>query len=461
MARRGGLAALPALAAFCLGLCVAGTAPAATWYFSPGGSDSLGNGSRAAPWSDPSYHNASYQPGDRLEIDPGTYVPRWGWALTASGNAAGGYITLQCAADHTSKIRAAAAFLPAISVTHGGAYWDITGCDVMATGSDGSAIAVTGGFSGPFGALHHIVIENNIVHDSACNGILAQGRGNAGQPVDYLILRNNIVYGNAASAPGGDAAAMAGGCSGISVTAPEPYDSQPGYHLLVQQNIAYNNLACAACRPVTTVGNGVVLDDFRHAQNPGQPYRAAALVENNLIFNNGGNGIQVSLSDNIRIRHNTSWGNLQDREHCAGGYEIGAVMSSNIIVTNNIAQATRDRMCNGRVSALYEFGADQATGDLFDWNLAHGVGGSPVAADNSVRFAWGPHNQIGPDPALTAPVSPKGPLPVSQIVAGFVPKRSSPALLHGTTTDSPAIDLLGGKRRLAGAADLGAIQVGP
>lgn len=436
-----------------LGLCLAGGADAATWHFSPTGSDLHGNGTQTAPWSDPSYHNGSYQPGDRLEIAAGTYTPRWGWMLTASGSAAGGYITVHCAADHASLIRVAAPYQAAIAVTHGGAYWDIAGCDVVSTGMNASAIAVGGGFSGPFGALHHVVIENNILHDSACHGVAVEGRGNAGQPVDYLIIRNNIVYGNAASAPRG--------CSGISLDAPTPYDSQPGYHLLVQQNIAYNNIACAACKPVTTAGNGVVLDDFRHAQTPGQPYRAPALVENNLIFDNGGNGIQVSLSDNIRVRNNTSRGNLQDRNHCAGGYEIGTVMSSNITVTNNIADATRTKMCNGPVNALYEFGADQSTGDLYDWNLAHGPGATPVAADNSVKFAWGPHNLIGVDPALTAPVSPSGPLAVAQILAGFVPKQSSPALRHGTPSDSPAVDLVGTKRRSLGSADLGAIQVGP
>ena len=118
-------------------------------------------------------------------------------------------------------------------------------------------------------------------------------------------------------------------------------------------------------------------------------------------------------------------------------------------------------MCNGQISALYEFGGDQSTGDLFDWNLAHAVGPVAAAFDSSVKFAWGPHNLVGPDPQLTAPVTPTGPLALSQIVAGFVPKRSSPALLHGTAADSPMIDLLGTKRRLAGAADLGAIQVGP
>ena len=453
MTSAGRITSLLLLTVFWLCLGLAGPAVAATWYFSPVGSDDVGNGSQSAPWNDPSDHNGSYRPGDRLEIAPGNYNPRWGWALTASGSAAGGYITLQCAPDHASRIRAAVPFQAAIAITHGGAYWDIAGCDVVATGVDGSAIAIAGGYSGPFGALHHIVIENNIVHDSSCNGISVEGRGNAGQPVDYLIIRNNIVQGNAVSAPRG--------CSGISIDAPIPYDNEPGYHLLLQQNIAYNNLACVTCRPVTTAGNGLVLDDFRHAQTSGQPYRAASLVENNLIFNNGGNGIQVSLSDNVRIRHNTSRGNLQDRNHCAGAYEIGAVMSANIIVTNNIADATRAKMCNGQISALYEFGGDQSTGDLFDWNLAHAVGPVAAAFDSSVKFAWGPHNLVGPDPQLTAPVTPTGPLALSQIVAGFVPKRSSPALLHGTAADSPMIDLLGTKRRLAGAADLGAIQVGP
>jgi parallel beta-helix repeat protein len=435
----------------CLGLH--NPAVASTWYFSPAGSDDAGNGSQSAPWNDPSDHNASYRPGDRLEIAPGTYNPRWGWALTASGSASGGYIILQCAPDHGSRIRTAAPFQAAIAVTHGGAFWDIAGCDVTATGMDGSAIAVAGGYSGPFGALHHVVIENNVVHDSSCNGIAVEGKGNSGQPVDYLIIRNNVVEGNAASAPRG--------CSGISIDAPVAYDNEPGYHLLLQQNIAYNNLACGTCKPVTTAGNGVVLDDFRHAETAGQPYPAASLVENNLIFNNGGNGIQVSLSDNVRVRHNTIRGNLQDRTHCAGGYEIGVVMSANIVVTNNIADATRARVCNGLATALYEFGGDQSTGDLFDWNLAHGVGPVTVAYDNSLKFAWGSHNLVGQDPRLAGPVTPTGPIAPSQIIAGFVPTRSSPALQHGTPSDSPATDLVGTRRRVSGAADLGAIQVGP
>jgi hypothetical protein len=453
MSTKGLHAALAALAIVWIGLLAGVPAVAASWYFAPNGSDAAGNGSRGMPWLDPSFHNAQYQPGDVLDVAPGIYRPRWGWFLTASGSAAGGYITLRCAPQHRSMIRVDTPYMMGILVTHGGAFWTIDGCDVSATGTDGSAVAIGGGFSAPFGALHHIVVTNNIAHDSACGGIAVDGAGNGDQALDYVILRGNIVYGNAG--------ASARGCSGVSIAAPAAYDQAPGYHLLIQRNIVYDNSDCAPCHPVTRAGDGVALRDFRHSQTPGQPYAAASLIENNLTFDNGGSGIGVVLSDNVRVRNNTAWGDVRDDRHCDGGYEIGAVLSSHVAIVDNIAATVRSTVCRSRVIALFDYGGGLAEGDAIDWNIAHGLAGADVADDGAAGFAWGPHNQIGSDPMLAGPVSGHAPIAVSQIVAAFVPRSASPALRHGTVGDSPETDLVGTPRRTAAPADLGAIQVGP
>jgi len=363
---------------------------------------------------------------------------------------------MQCAANHASQIVVTSTWMSAIMITHGASYWDINGCDVSASGLNGSAIGIGGQFSAPYGALTHIIIENNVVHDSSCGGIAAAGNTNGGLPLDYLIIRGNVAYGNAKTA--------SYDCSGISIYEPKAYDQAPGYHLLVQQNVSFNNFDCDTCHTVTTDGNGIIMDDFASSQqSSGTPYQPATLVENNLAFNNGGMGIHSFFSENITFRNNTAWGDLQDPQHCSGGYEIGAEFSSNIQFYNNLAEATRATLCNSPVYAMEVYGGGISTGISIDWILAYGVGGHDIAIEDAPAVSLGHGNWQGTNPKLIGPFRPTTLPQVSQIFAAFLPAKGSSALAPygGSVAVSPANDLLGNTRRTKGTADLGAIQVGP
>ena len=57
------------------------------------------------------------------------------------------------------------------------------------------------------------------------------------------------------------------------------------------------------------------MDDFHNSQNGSAAgnYPFTTLVENNLVYGNGGKGIQVFLSDNVTIRNNTAYFNNRDK----------------------------------------------------------------------------------------------------------------------------------------------------
>ena len=442
-----------ALIALFMGLTVAGAASATTWYFAPNGDDwTTGNGSSSRPWQNPGYHNASFQPGDILMIGPGTYTPQWGWGLTASGSPAGGYITLQCAPNFASKIAVTTQYMNGISILHGGSYWDIKGCDVSS--ATATAITAGGSFSAPYGPITHIIIDGNYTHDSACMGIGAGANGNNGLPVDYIIFRNNIAYNNARTATVD--------CSGIGLYEPVAADSAPGYHILVQGNISYNNFDCDACHAQTSDGNGIIIDDFLHTQNPGVPYTPATLVENNLAVNNGGNGIHIFLSQNVTVRNNTAWGNVQDPKHC-GGYEIGSILAVNVQFYDNLAYATGHTNCNGAtIAGLTVLAGGSAVGTTVGWNMAYNLWGNNFALISATGVSKPQGNWTGTDPHFAAPFRPTGPVPASELLAAFTPTTGSKALMPygGIISDQSPTDITGKTRRTHGTADLGVIQVG-
>ncbi len=151
---------------------------------------------------------------------------------------------------------------------------------------------------------HHVTIRNCYVHDCGCGGI--SGRGS-----DYITVERNVVRHNATRSKWN--------CSGISFLLAENFDDKPGYHMIIRNNVSFEN----ECRfpfehggfDVPTDGNGIILDLFNNGINSTEEgekggYRSATLIENNLSFNNGGRGINVFRSDNVTIRNNTTWHNL-------------------------------------------------------------------------------------------------------------------------------------------------------
>ena len=139
---------------------------------------------------------------------------------------------------------------------------------------------------------HHTIVTNNLVHDTEASGIqLNDG--------DYRTITKNVVH---------DCAKKWKGCgSGISIYTPTARDEKPGVHNVVAQNISYSNSNPKG----GTDGNGIIFDDGKHTQSDKKPYRPATLIENNLVYFNGGAGIQVYKSTNVTVRNNTAYWNRQ------------------------------------------------------------------------------------------------------------------------------------------------------
>lgn len=175
---------------------------------------------------------------------------------------------------------------------------------------------------------HHLTVRDCRVHDCFGGGI-------SFNKCDWVLCEWNITYGNAFYTDNSE--------SGISVFQPEyrGNDSRQYGHI-IRNNTSYGNYNFVA-HPTfgfITDGHGIILDDFRHRQDGGQPYDRPTLVENNIVSSNGGSGIHVYSSLNIRVRNNTVVSNLGNLPY---GGEITVDDCDRIYVYNNIAWARPGR----------------------------------------------------------------------------------------------------------------------
>ncbi|WP_420460604.1 sugar-binding protein [Neolewinella sp.] len=177
----------------------------------------------------------------------------------------------------------------------------VEGFEIYSLGRSGDTNSATG--LQIFGS-DYVTLENNYVHDCGCGGI-------SGRESDYLTIQRNVARDNARFSPYN--------CSGISIYQPRMLDQNEGVHILIKDNVSFENEVRLAFAPlgfsVPTDGNGIILDDFNNTQSLGgqenttPPYVAQTVVENNLVFSNGGAGIKTFEVENVTIRNNTSYHN--------------------------------------------------------------------------------------------------------------------------------------------------------
>lgn len=203
------------------------------------------------------------------------------------------------------------------------AYLIIDGFEVTDPVDKGVGITVRNG-------SHHVTVKNCYVHDCGCNGI-------SSRTSDYLTFEGNVVRGNARRS--------VWNCSGISIWHAVEYDQEPGFHIVIRNNVAFENECELPFSPlgheIPMDGNGIIIDDFRttQVQFAGQKegYKSAVLLENNLAFNNGGRGLSVFESENVTIRHNTSFHNMRVISKYKPDFgDITIQNASNISLYNNI-----------------------------------------------------------------------------------------------------------------------------
>lgn len=274
----------------------------------------------------------------------------------------------------------------------------------------------------PVDYSHHVEIRN-------CEVYKFPGAGIGSDSSDYITIENNRVYSNAWWSVYAN--------SGITLFHSLDWDSNTtAYKNVIRNNICYDNQSYI--RWVATKnfsdGNGIIIDDNKHSQsNPNDAYKGRTLVENNVVYENGGGGINCYSSSNVDIVNNTAYNNSRSPELLYPQIFTGE--SDNCHVFNNVIYCRtgeRPTSNNGSKNCAY------------DYNLYY----------NAETETQGVHDVTG-DPLF---VNISG----SDLSAFDLSlKEGSPVIDMGTTELAASKDIVGNNRPLGSAIDIGAYEAEP
>ncbi|MBX4901681.1 RTX toxin [Rhizobium bangladeshense] len=386
-------------------------------------SSSGGNGSASSPFRTISDAMAAdLKPGDEVVVKAGTYNEAIN--IDKDGSAAGN-ITLRSEVPGGALIRPPEGSWNAISVNAN--YVVLNGFDIG--GANGDGIEANN--------VHHVQILNNKVHGSGESGIQFNQS-------DFIRIEGNETYNNAST----------GWFSGISIYQNRNITgdtSTDGYRTIVRNNISHDNVTKAGEH---TDGNGIIIDDFQSTQTSGYPnYTFKTLVENNLVYENGGKGIQVTWSDSVTVKNNTAYHNNQDPLNTGTWRgELSNSASSNNTWVNNVAVA--DPSLNQNNTAIDNTSTDSYSNDNVVW--ANNITYNGTAGQASVKTDGGnampsaaSGNKLGVDPKFVGASS-----------DDFHLASGSAAIDSGTSKYGVSSVDLDGDARVVGTVDMGAYESG-
>jgi len=304
---------------------------------------------RATPWRTIQHAINASAPGDTILVLSGVYTERL--RIRKSGRA-GSEIVLR------SESREGARLIGDIFIQDQ-SYIVIDGLDVTNAGLTGQTKGIN------FTRCHHATVRNCRVRD-------CRGGGIGFDQSDWILCEWNIVHGNAFNDRNQH--------SGISVFQPQYRGSDSRqFGIIIRNNTSFNNRNLIDNpnfgRP--TDGNGIVVDDFFNQQSGGNGtrYNRLTVIENNLCFDNGGQGIHCFSSQNIRIRNNTCRNNLDSFDF---GGEVTVSESERVYVYNNILISSPGKF------AAFQFDSTDA---FFYFNIFDGPTREVSAAGNIIDDA--------------------------------------------------------------------------
>ena len=406
------------------------------YYVSTSGSNTAA-GTSSSPWRTINHALFGRSAGDCVVVKPGTYTETvWWTGGGGSSDTASGYVALISEQLHQAKLRAPQGSYSTLNMRNH--YTLVDGFDVV--GGDGHGVDIEG--------AHHVKVLNMKAHDSGGSGISAQ-KG------EYFTFEGNTVYGNAAT--------NGYQTSGISIYWARPISgntSDMGFRNVLRNNISFDNIESAAITGEHTDGNGIIIDDFQHTQytqSPPQiPYPYRTLVENNLVYGNGGKGIQVTWSDHVTVRHNTAYFNNRDNLN-PGTWrgEITNQQSSDNVYVNNVTYADPGVNSNNVGLGNFAYSSYTNQGVVFRNNLTYqGVAGQTSARSegNASAITAAQGNLLGVNPRFVAPSL--------TATANFRTQMTSAVIDAGTTAyGTPQDDLDGSTRPQGSGYDLGAYEM--
>jgi parallel beta-helix repeat protein len=296
-------------------------AKATSWYVDGANGSDSGNGSQAQPfktWQHLFYY-VGLNAGDTVHLLPTTTYMNL--SLDTSGTASQP-ITITGDPNTLTKL-AGDGTQEAFYV--GANYITVEYFDIVAAPGQHGGITV----SSPTDAVIHDVI---VTHNIMCNAGFA---GISTTYADHITISHNTVCNNARDTANNTFA------SGISMWDDRDSDTGTGIKMIVDSNIVYGNTNvpnCPTCQD--TDGNGIIVDDNRNTQTDGVAYHGTTEIMNNVVYGNGGNGIEVYSSDNVIVTGNTTYHNNQDATlYSYNPGEIELYDCGDVTATNNIAMS--------------------------------------------------------------------------------------------------------------------------
>lgn len=328
-----------------------------TLYVSPSGNDSNDGLSETRAFRTLQRASNQTQPGDLVLVMNGEYTNSTYNSIILNikrSGTANQWIVYRAYPGHRPKIKLEANWVGIL--LEGVSYVAIEGFDIEGNAANvsleyarsqmnvldnpvtaGSCLGIGPRYQQPDLRSHHIVVRNNRV-------LRCPGGGIYSVQADYLYIENNVVAENGFYSPLNK--------SGISTYQNWNSDSSTDFKIFIRGNIVYKNENRIPfyysdpdpAKRVISDGNGIIVDDGRNTQNygtnPGVPYRGRILVENNLIFDNGGRGVNIFYSDNVVVRNNTLYANARTPGICC---DLSAYFSGNVGFYNNVVYARSDR----------------------------------------------------------------------------------------------------------------------
>jgi len=312
---------------------------AATYYISTDGFD-YWPGNELKPWKTISYGVRQLSAGDTLIIKDGEYFEEQ-IVVSATGTAENPIVIKaenQFGARVISNSRwhilgtsntAKHVIFDGLDISHRAEVYPEVG--PVKNYNNGKFFGIAVG-SNAKGKAEHITIKNMYVHQCAFSG--------TGMNADHLTVHNNVFADNAHDDDGTNQNG-----SGLTFAGARHLgdDGAPGYHIYITNNVIFNNWADenVGSQGGATDGNGIIMD----YANGGSftEWKARTLIANNVVFNNGGNGISVFQSDSVDIVNNTSVYNgwlISDPvlgNKAFNARQIGSASSDGLNFYNNIA----------------------------------------------------------------------------------------------------------------------------